>query len=1009
MDDKSQKSLYRERKKSMSTILEMLHNYTAENPNVPILFDDAHSKGITYTQFDEMTGKVCAWLREQGIGKEDFVLINLPRGVFPVIAMVGVWKAGAAWALVEDTYAPDRIDYIRRDCRCVAELNKDNWENVMHMKPFVGFVTADDHDAAYAIYTSGTTGNPKGVLHEYGNLERAIESIRLNGETPFYSKDRLALLAPMNFVASVIVILRVLSIPCSRMYVVPYTVIKNPVKLMRFFLEKRITITFLTPSYVRKIGNKTGPFLRMLFVGSEPANNIYNQNVQLVNVYAASESGFAVGIFEIDKPYETCPIGKPEVSTQIRLIDEDGKEVPDGETGELCFENPYVRGYLNLPQETERAFRDGFYHTGDLARRNPDGSYVLLGRSGDMIKINGNRIEPAEIEAAVTQALGIKWAAARGFNDNEKSFLCAYYKEEVEFDPEQLRNELMKRLPYYMIPAYFIKVDEIPLKANGKMDRMALPKPDISDFRSDYAAPTNDTEEKLCRAFEKVLKIDRAGIHDDFYEMGGDSLSSIELIVESGLPGLNASEVFRGRTPEKIALLYEELHAGYDGEDPDQENARAMQSAHPLTAEQLYMVDYQLYTPNSTMYNLYTMMKLDLESYDMESMAMVMQSVIRNHPALLTTYFWNEDGELAQQYSPDNLQEIHVEKLSEFEFRYVKDTLVYPFKIVGGRLYRCRIFETEKAGYVFFDVHHSVFDGTSLKILMENVGKIAAGMQPEPDYYYLMLQNREDLSASAFYDESRQYFEDRYKGVEWTWHPRFDHETRKNEMGELVAEIDLLRPQMAAVERSYKITGNEFFITVAAIAVSIYTNKNDIMLSWIYNGREDMQNLSTIGLLFRDLPVGVRLRDDETLRDLFADVHDQVQKGIEHSCYPYVERNGLNLNQESVYLLYQQDIRDMDNYGIETIDIRQNQAASQSVLDIEILDSPDGFEMMIDYFASLYDDESIERFKDIYIRTAQSLATHNSQSDVTIRELKEKIADKKNFFQYIAGIFSRKR
>ena len=198
MDDKSQKSLYRERKKSMSTILEMLHNYTAENPNVPILFDDAHSKGITYTQFDEMTGKVCAWLREQGIGKEDFVLINLPRGVFPVIAMVGVWKAGAAWALVEDTYAPDRIDYIRRDCKCVAELNKDNWENVMHMKPFAGFVTADDHDAAYAIYTSGTTGNPKGVLHEYGNLERAIESIRLNGETPFYSKDRLALLAPMN-------------------------------------------------------------------------------------------------------------------------------------------------------------------------------------------------------------------------------------------------------------------------------------------------------------------------------------------------------------------------------------------------------------------------------------------------------------------------------------------------------------------------------------------------------------------------------------------------------------------------------------------------------------------------------------------------------------------------------------------------------------------------------------------------------------------------------------------
>ena len=262
----------------------------------PILFDDAHSKGITYTQFDEMTGKVYAWLKEQGIGKEDFVLINLPRGVFPIVAMVGVWKAGAAWALVEDTYAPERIAYIRKDCGCTAELNKDNWDIVMHTKPLAGFVMSDPHDAAYAIYTSGTTGNPKGVLHEYGNLERAIESIKLNGETPFNSKDRLALLAPLNFVASVIVILKCLSIPCGRNYVVPYAVIKNPMMLMKFFLEKRITITFLTPSYVRKLGNKSGPFLRMLIVGSEPANNIYNKNVQLVNVYAASESGFAVGI-----------------------------------------------------------------------------------------------------------------------------------------------------------------------------------------------------------------------------------------------------------------------------------------------------------------------------------------------------------------------------------------------------------------------------------------------------------------------------------------------------------------------------------------------------------------------------------------------------------------------------------------------------------------------------------------------------------------------------------------
>ena len=467
----------------MTDIMQLLEQYTQNDPQASVLYDDAHARGLTYAQLEDMSGRVYAYLKQQGIGREDFVLIKLPRGVLPVIAMFGVWKAGAAWALVEDTYAPERIAYIRKDCGCKAELNADNWDDIMKCDPLSGHEKTDLHDAAYAIYTSGTTGNPKGVLHEYGNLSRAIESIRVGGEDPFTGKERVALLAPMNFVASVILILKLFSIEGAKLFVVSYATIKNPLALKTYFLEKRISVTFLTPSYVRMLGNTTGPFLRMLVVGSEPANNLYNPNVELINVYAASESGFAVGVFTIDKAYETCPIGKPEIETKITLIGEDGNEVEDGEIGELCFENPYVRGYLNLPEETEKAFQNGIYHTGDLARRESDGNYVLLGRSNDMIKINGNRIEPAEIEAAVKQALGIEWAAARGFEESGKSFLCAYYIDDIEVDSDKLRAELSKRLPYYMIPAYFIKIDKVPLKPNGKMDRKALPAPEADDFK----------------------------------------------------------------------------------------------------------------------------------------------------------------------------------------------------------------------------------------------------------------------------------------------------------------------------------------------------------------------------------------------------------------------------------------------------------------------------------------------------------------------------------------------
>ena len=196
----------------METIIERLQRYTEMNPSAPILFDDAHTKGVTYAQLDDMSGRVYAWLKANKIGREDFVLIDLPRGVLPVIAMVGVWKAVAAWALVEDTYAPERIAYIRRDCGCKLEISAANWDEIMRAEPLMGHENPDEHDAAYAIYTSGTTGNPKGVLHEYGNLQRAIDSIRIDGEVPFTEKDRLATLAPMNFVATVIVILSGLNV-----------------------------------------------------------------------------------------------------------------------------------------------------------------------------------------------------------------------------------------------------------------------------------------------------------------------------------------------------------------------------------------------------------------------------------------------------------------------------------------------------------------------------------------------------------------------------------------------------------------------------------------------------------------------------------------------------------------------------------------------------------------------------------------------------------------------------
>ncbi len=992
----------------MNRIAELIETRKNANPEHVFLFDEATPKGISFEQFYDLTGRIYAYLKTNGVGREDFVLINLPRGVQPVIAMVGVWRAGAAFALVEDTYAPERIKFIRDDCGCKIEINAENWATIMQMAQQDGYADVDVHDAAYAVYTSGTTGNPKGVLHEYGNLNEGIDSLSYKGKSLVSDDERFALAAPLNFVASVMVILKIMDIPTPKFFILSYATVKNPLKLGFFMLEKRISITFLTPSYVRALGSKTGPFLKKLIVGAEPANGIEPHGLDIYNIYAMSESGFAVGIFKIDKSYDTCPIGQPQFDKQIHLLDENGKEVADDEIGELCVDNPYVRGYMNLPEENERAFKNGVYHTGDLAKKLPNGDFVLLGRNTDMVKINGNRVEPAEVEAAVKQVLNLDWCAVRGFEDDEQAFLAAYYTADIpKPDAQKTREALSMRLPYYMLPQYFIHIDKAPLKATGKLDRKALPKPDTSQYVSNYVAPTNETENALCKAMAIALKMKRIGIHDDFYELGGDSLASMQVIVGCGLKGLNASDIFRGRTPEKIAAIYLENHARNDLENFDEKNEKAKKTAHKVTTEQNFMIDYQFYTPISTMYNLFGLIRLEKEMFEPERLAMAVSRVLRHHAVFGTTLEFNRDGDIVQSYHPELIEDIKVEKLSEFDLKHLRDDLVKPFKIMGAKLYRCRLFETEKALYLFLDIHHTIFDGTSFKVMMQNIANAYMETDMEPDYYYLTLQKREDAENSQRYDEARKYYEERYNGDKWTCKLKTDHETRENKLAELESPIGLDPRELKLIEKKFNISRNEFFLTAFALAFAIREKTGNVKFSWIYNGREDVESMSTCGLLFRALPIAFELNREMDIRDVYARTSEQVAKAIENCCYPYLYKNSNVVTDDIPCVLYQSDIREAKANGmvLEQVPIRQNNAASQSIMDMDILDGEDGLKIVIHYSGSRYDRETMEDFTKFFIKICKVLAEHNDHSALTLATIYDRVNP--SFFSRLFGLNKR--
>lgn len=974
----------------MKKFLEQLEENLKNQPDKIVLCDDTIPKGITFAQTYSLSGRVYNYLKTHNIGKEDFVMICLPRGIQPIIAMLGVWRAGAAFVLVEDHYAKERIQYIHDNCKCKLTIDSELWHEIQKTPSIDGYEKADEHDAAYAVYTSGTTGNPKGVLHEYGNIERNIESLYLREDGSCIADPesiRFAIPAPLNFVASTLIIVIGLYI-CGTIFVVSYSTIKNPMSVGLYFIKNRINGTFLTPSYCKMF--KKTPGFNLLIVGSEPASNIYFEGVDTFNLYTMSEGGFVVSSFLIDKPYPSTPIGKPSVSDlNIKLIDEEGNDVTDTGEGEIVYYNPYVRGYIDLEEETKKAFIDSYYHTGDIAKKDENGNLVICGRANDMVKINGNRVEPGEIEEATKRVLGIDWCAAKAIEDGDQIYIACYYTDnKVKVDFEKTRKKLEDILPYYMLPSYFIHIDEVPLKQSGKLDRKALPKPNLRDYKGEYIAPRDDIEKALCTAFEKALNIENVGINDDFYQLGGDSLTSMEVLMNSNLKGLNTADIFAGHTPAKIAELYKANHIDDDGVSDEEKDDEAKKKEYPLLPYQLYMIDYQLYTPMSTMLNLFNLAKVDTEIFDIERLCEAVNTCINNHPGLLTKFHFNLDGDIVQNYEESFKADIKVEKLTEEEFNKVKDELVVPFKIMNSKLYRVRVFETEKAGYIFFDVHHTLFDGTSFSILMGDIMKAYADMPLDRDFYYYLLSSQFQLMDSEKFEEDKKYFIDLYKDKEYDGRPKVDFKVRENTLAQKEMPMQEFDERLKVIEEKYDISRNEFFSTVTLLSIAVYNKSKDIMISWTYNGRDNLKKMTSTGLHLKDLPVAISLNRKMKIAEVFESVKDQVKKDIEHSSYPYTMVNSRVIMEDNVCFLYQQDIRDAGLIdGIEQIDIKQNNAASENIMDIQILDGEEGLDFVVDYAASEYKEESIEKFMKLYKAVTDNLLYYAEKNNKKIKKV----------------------
>lgn len=967
----------------MKCFVQRVEEVAAQYPQ-RIAFDDG-TQSITYQQMEEEACKVYRYLRDHGIGSEQFVTIIMPKDIHFFSCMLGVGKAGAAYVLIEKGYPKERVSFIQGDVQSCLTLDEELFNKIVReVAPLGGHEKTQPHQAAYAVYTSGSTGNPKGVLHEYGNLDQCVS---MEPERDDYPEFKFGFAASLNFVATQLFVIPAI-VSAQTVFLVSGELMRNLRELHRMLVERRIQGMFFPPSYLRRY-KEPSPYLHYVATGSAPVHDIYYPHGPEVHcTYGMSETGFFVFRCVLSRAYDTAPAGRPVLDIPLYLMSEDGTVVQGAGKGELCFNNEYVRGYINLPEQTSSAFRPApwnrslrLFHTGDIVRRDEDGLYFIEGRMDDMVKIDGNRIEPAEIELAIKRITGLDEVMAKGFVQKDRAYVAAYFLEGEArrkglWDGRTLaidRRALADCLPQYMLPTYYVPLDSFPVNANGKLTRKGLEAPRAEDAREPYAEPRTEAEKILCDAMARVLQVDRIGAEDDFFACGGDSLRAIELVSTCEQLDLSATDVYAHRTARGIAA-----HVGMlAGASPairfsDDAVHHDLEVGHPLLPGQLISIDYQScmrFPASSNMTRLFLLRK----DVDLNRLCRALNRAVLLHPALSTMIYQNEDGAYRQRYQKDFCKEIVIEELSRKDWEALKARGDQPFTLLNSPLFRCSLYKVDGDAWLWLSFNHVIGDGSSMKLLLNDIYELYvnedAGVRR--DTYFSLVAEFSRKQGSFAWRTAEAYYANLFQDELGTNIPlglKADYES-SGRASALYVETE---PLPKVVGRD-----NAFYLTACALAECWFNDSAKSVVTWAYANRGDARRMAAAGFLVAPLPALLDVSHNTSPQHLLAQVAEQVEFGMAHTEYSFLQQKVGDVSP-MMRFIFQKDIlapTKLDRLVLQTPDIACHAEVS-GVIGVSVFDNTgdDHVRLAIHYSKDVYSEKSIRRFAQLYLRAVDYLS-----------------------------------
>ena len=979
-------------------------------PQRAALADCNGERITTYEELNTLSGRIAAKLVQSGITPGRTVMVCMGRRMEYVAAEIGILMCGAAFVPVLPEYPKERIRFIEEDCQAAAMVTEAWLADIGDYAPAEP-VAVSGKDRAMVIYTSGSTGTPKGIVHSMASITQAAR--RSRGVINLNEDDVLGATAPMSFIILSLEYLSVLSGGACT-HILPEDVRRDVRLLEDYFAQKEITCAFISPQMLRFYKNKDKA-LKKIFTGSERVSMLAGNGYELYNLYGCSETAGLASWYKIVEKMENTPIGKPVEGVAFFLLDEEGREVAEGEEGELCIQGTLADEYLNLKEQSARTFirqEDGtvLLHTGDIAKRLPDGNYLYVNRKDWMVKINGQRVETGEIEQRMASMPEVENAVVKAFeDDNGQNYLCAYYVQGKEVEAEQIRDHLKRTLPDYMVPRFFKRLDSLPKNANGKLDRMALLPPGLEEYKAAYREPENETERSICRGFEEILHCGAVGADDDFFKLGGDSINVLKLAGYLQSLALTPEMVLAGRTPKNIAGLLAEGQEGrgahiskeIEGQDKRKLAVYEEGAEYPLTDSQMGVYLECVNEPKATMYNIPMCCELPA-GLDRERFVDAVKKAVAMHPAFGVNIALSE-GTPVMRMHPQYL-EAEVGGGATEDIEEVKRSFVRPFTLEEGPLYRMVLYHDANHCYFLFDVHHIIFDGTSAEVFLEEISQLYAGGQPKAEEVSLM-----DLSAyegalkeTPRYQAARKYFEGKLAGEDFG--DALIKDYKKKEVSVKSGEIKLALGEefsCMAVEqftRQMGISENTLFLGTFAYALGKYSGENKSLFCTVNNGRHTVDMANSVGMFVRTLPIYQSWEESSTVEGYLQGVQEDFYQVMGHDCISFGElARDYGIASDIIFVYQGEMFRGMaldgGQYAAEPLPTGDVQAD----VSMMVVKSRQGYEVSLEYREDLYREETARGLLGMFSQALKGMMSCKGLAQISLAsELDIQVLDRFN-------------